>query len=185
MGEITKPSQVLLLIAVSSCHEEAFYWARQRATQQFGQLATASTVFDFNETDYYEATMGPNLKKQFLVCGQPFDPARLSAIKKMTNDWEAEYAARGQHRESRPLNLDPGYLTLAKVVLASTKDHAHRIYLNDGIYAEVTLAFRQGAWQKFAWTFPDYQREDYQQFFSQCRDDLRKKLRRGYRDTSP
>jgi hypothetical protein len=180
MGEITKPSQVLLLVAVSSCHEEAFHWARQRATQQFGQLATASTLFDFNETDYYLATMGPNLKKQFLICDEPFEPGRLSTIKQMTNDWEAEYAALCQHSESRPLNLDPGYLTLAKLVLASTKDHAHRIYLNNGIYAEVTLAFRQGAWQKFAWTFPDYQREDYQQFFSQCRNDLRKKLRSGY-----
>ena len=180
MGEITNPSQVLLLVAVSSCHEEAFTWARQRAAHQFGQLATASTVFDFNETDYYLPTMGPNLKKQFLAYDQLCEPDRLPAIKKMTNDWEAEYAAFCPHSESRPLNLDPGYLTLAKLVLASTKDHAHRIYLNEGIYAEVTLAFRHGAWKKFEWTFPDYQREDYQQFFSQCRDDLRKKLRSGH-----
>ena len=121
MGEITNPSQVLLLVAVSSCHEEAFTWARQRAAHQFGQLATASTVFDFNETDYYLPTMGPNLKKQFLAYDQLCEPDRLPAIKKMTNDWEAEYAAFCPHSESRPLNLDPGYLTLAKLVLASNQ----------------------------------------------------------------
>ena len=67
------------------------------------------------------------------------------------------------------MNFDPGYITAAKLVLASTKDHAHRIYLQRGIYAEVTLAFRHRQWQPLDWTYPDYRREDYQQFFSQCR----------------
>jgi hypothetical protein len=57
--------------------------------------------------------------------------------------------------------------------LASTKDHAHRIYLNDGIYAEVTLAYRRGGWQAFPWTYPDYRRHDFQEFFTRCRESLR------------
>ena len=91
---------------------------------------------------------------------------RLADIKRQTNAWEAEYAALGLHPEPRPLNLDPGYITLAKLVLASTKDHAHRIYLGDGIYAEVTLAYRDRRWQPLEWTYPDYRRDDYQQFFT-------------------
>jgi hypothetical protein len=75
--------------------------------------------------------------------------------------------------EPRPLNLDPGYLTPAKLVLASTKDHAHRIYLSRGIYAEVTLFYKDRHWQPREWTFPDYRRADYQEFFSQCRAYLR------------
>ena len=70
----------------------------------------------------------------------------------------------------RPLNLDPGYITPAKLVLASTKDHAHRIYLRDGIYAEVTLSFRGRKWQPLEWTYPDYRRDDYQRFFTECRE---------------
>ena len=70
----------------------------------------------------------------------------------------------------RHLNLDRGYLTPAKLVLASTKDHAHRIYLRDGIFAEVTLVYRQRKWQPLEWTYPDYRRDDYQAFFTQCRE---------------
>ena len=64
------------------------------------------------------------------------------------------------------MNLDPGYITPAKLVLASTKDHAHRLYLADGIYAEVTLAFRGKQWQPLEWTYPDYRRADFQEFFT-------------------
>ena len=118
-------------------------WAREQCDQQFGPIALASDAFDFTETDYYAATMGADLKKQFLAFERLIDPAALADIKRQTNEWEAEYAALGRHAEPRPLNLDPGYITPAKLVLASTKDHAHRIYLRDGIYAEVTLAYRQ------------------------------------------
>ena len=112
------------------------------------------------------------LKKQFLAAERLIDPALLAAIKRQTNEWEAEYAALDRHPEPRPLNLDPGYITAAKLVLASTKDHAHRIYLQDGIYAEVTLAYRHRAWQPLEWTYPDYRRADFQEFFTRCREFL-------------
>jgi hypothetical protein len=92
-----------------------------------------------------------------------------------TNQWEAEYAAASSHNEPRPLNLDPGYITLAKLVLASTKDHWHRLYLGRGIYAELTLHFRGGAWRSSDWTYPDYQRADFHQFFMRCRDYLKQR----------
>jgi hypothetical protein len=116
--------------------------------------------------------MGTELKKQFLAFERLIDPAALAEIKQATNDWEADYVAHSSHAEPRPLNLDPGYITPAKLVLASTKDHAHRIYLRDGIFAEVTLAFRQRRWQPLEWTYPDYRRDDYQQFFTRCREYL-------------
>jgi hypothetical protein len=116
--------------------------------------------------------MGADLKKQFIACERLIDPGELARIKRETNHWEAEYATLGRHPEPRPLNLDPGYITPAKLVLASTKDHAHRIYLKDGIFAEVTLAFRHHQWQPMEWTYPDYRRADYQAFFTRCREYL-------------
>jgi hypothetical protein len=172
MGQIQPPASGLLLIAVTSSHGEALSWSRDRSERHFGPVTLASDAFDFTETDYYTATMGTELKKQFLAFEQPIDPASLAPVKRQTNDWEAEYAALGRHSEPRPLNLDPGYITPAKLVLASTKDHAHRIYLGDGIFAEVTLSYRAGRWQPLEWTYPDYRRADYQQFFATCRGRL-------------
>jgi hypothetical protein len=173
MGEPHAPSPALLIIAASSRYDDALAWGRHQAERELGPLAAASDAFDFTETNYYAAEMGEGLKKQFWAFSKPINPGRLAAIKLTTNLWEAEYAGARQHPEPRPLNLDPGYVTLAKLVLASTKDHAHRIYLADGIYAEVTLSYRGGAWQPFEWTYPDYRRADFHAFFTHCRELLR------------
>lgn len=172
MGEIHQPARVLLIIGSSSQYVSALEWARERCAEELGGVAKISEAFDFTETDYYTATMGAGLKKQFLAFESLVDPGSLAEVKVQTNEWEAEYAALGRHPEPRPLNLDPGYITPAKLVLASTKDHAHRIYLGDGIYAELTLSYRKRAWQPMEWTYPDYRRDDYQRFFSECRERL-------------
>ena len=173
MGAIQEPKPVMLLIAVSSRYDEALAWAAERAQAEFGPLGLVSEAFDFTETDYYRETMGDDLKKQFLTFEKLIDPGELARIKCLTNRWEDEYAGSAGYPEPRPLNLDPGYLTMAKLVLASTKDHAHRLYLAEGIYAEFTLQFRSGTWQPCEWTYPDYRREDFQQFFTACRQRLR------------
>ena len=168
-------SPTLLLVAAFSRYGEGIDWARRRAVETWGPIAMESPLFYFGETDYYEPTMGADLRKVFFVFEKPFDPSNLAAIKLQTNRWEEEYASLGQHAEPRPLNLDPGYLTLGKLVLASTKDYAHRIYLAQGIYAEITLSYRRKKWQSGEWTFADYKRDDYHEFFSACRELLHRR----------
>lgn len=172
MGEIRLPAAVLCILGATSRYVEALEWARDRSTSQLGPIRSLSEAFEFTETDYYTATMGSDLRKQFFAFERLIDPDRLAELKRQTNEWEAEYAALQRHPEQRPLNLDPGYITPAKLVLASTKDHAHRIYLSEGIFAEVTLMFRQRRWQPCEWTYPDYRRDDYQRFFTTCREGL-------------
>lgn len=172
MGTISLHAPVMLLIAVSSRYGEALAWASRRAEAAWGGLGPVSPAFDFTETDYYQATMGDGLKKQFLAFERLIDPSELPAIKQATNAWEAEYTEEAAHPEPRPLNLDPGYVTPAKLVLASTKDHSHRLYLGQGIYAEVTLFYRAGQWQAREWTYPDYRRADFQDYFTQLRNNL-------------
>ncbi len=173
MGQPLPHSPASLLLAAFSRHDAALNWARRKASDCWGPVDMESPRFAFSETHYYDATMGPGLKKTFFTFRRPFDPAELVDIKLSTNQWEEEYAAAAGHGEPRPLNLDPGYLTLGKLVLASTKDFAHRIYLSRGIYAEVTLQYKHHRWQHHEYTFADYRREDYQQFFSECRERLR------------
>lgn len=177
MGDITDPAPVMLIVAAFSRYGEALDWGRAQAVAAWGPTARVSERFSFTETNYYESTMGPGILKEFWAFERLIDPAELVAAKWQTNAWESEYANSRAHSEPRPLNLDAGYITAAKVVLASTKDHAHRLYLSRGIYAEVTLYFKDRKWQHRDWTFPDYRRADYQQFFTVCRDQLRRRLR--------
>lgn len=168
---------VLLILAAFSRYEAALDWTRDRAIEHWGPIALQSDRFDFTETDYYQQAMGAGLKKTFFAFERPIDPATLPDLKRQAGEWELEYATRSGHEEPRPLNLDPGYITLAKLVLASTKDHAHRVYLREGIYAEVTLHFHSGAWRSSPWTYPDYQRADFQAFFTRCREFVKMKRR--------
>ena len=179
MGDIHPPQPVLRLVAIVSRYNDALEWAQGRIEQTWGPPALVSDTFAFDDTDYYAAAMGTGLRKQFVATSVLMDPATLPDAKRLTNDWEAEYATERDFPEPRPLNLDPGYIAEAKLVLASTKNHSHRIYLARGIYAEITLGFsRSQGWLAMPWTYPDYQREDFQQFFTRCREHLRAELRK-------
>lgn len=177
MGQISEHPPVVLLLAAVSRYPEALEWVAGQSAAAWGSIADRSEAFSFHETTYYESTMGSGLLKQFLVFERLVPPEQLADLKLQTNAWEAQYARAAGHPEPRPLNLDPGYLTAAKLVLASTKDHSHRIYLGHGIYAEVTLYYRGGRWQPREWTYPDYRRDDFQAFFSRVRDESQRRAR--------
>ena len=177
MGDVRDHFPVLLFLAAFSRYEEALGWARQRAEAAWGLIALESERFQFAETSYYEATMGTDLKKVLFCFESLVDPAALIDFKLLTNQWEAEYRAGFTGPEPRPLNLDPGYVTEAKLILASTKDRDHRIYLDRGVFAENTLYYRGDRWQKRRWTYPDYQRADYHGFLMRCREYYRRKKR--------
>jgi len=89
-------------------------------------------------TDYYSRELGENLGRKFLGFERLIDPERLAGIKSFTNRLEGKFSEGGARR----INLDPGYLDSAKLVLPTTKNRDHRIYIGQGIFAEVTLHFR-------------------------------------------
>ena len=106
-----------------------------------------------------------------------FQIGQAEMLLAQTNFWEADYAANSNHVEDRPLNLDPGYISQAKLVLATTKDRDHRIYLRDGMFAEVTLTYVGKSWQHHRWSYPSYRTKDVAEFASECRQRLREHLR--------
>ncbi len=178
MGDIRQHQPVLLVTAASSRYDDALIWARARVERDWGPTALVSERFDFSETRFYEASMGTEIKKELWAFERLVDPAQLAELKHISNDVEDEFRRLHDYPEPRPLNLDPGYLSEAKLVLATTKDRDHRLYLDRGIYAEVTLYYHGRAWQSRPWTYPDYQRSDYHQFFTRCREYLRQRYGR-------
>jgi len=155
-----------------SASAERFDRAEAMLAERFGKVARASAVMPFDFTRYYEPEMGANLLRKFLAFEPPMNAADLAEIKLWTNGAEGCFSEAAGLPPRRPINLDPGYVALSKLVLATTKDHAHRIYLGRGIYAEVTLSYLNGAFQPMPWTYPDYRTEPYRRFFEEVRADL-------------
>lgn len=170
MGNPRPAQPVKLIVGLLSGDVDLMRRARQLLSREYGPVDAESDFWLFDQTDYYEAEMGPGLQRWFLSFARLIRPEDLPAIKRHTNDIEARIAADCLLPDrQRPVNLDPGYLTLAKLVLATTKDRSHRIYMNAGIYAEVTLQFAHGGWQPWPWTYPDYRAPTYHRFFERVR----------------
>ena len=161
---------VKLIVGLLSGDADLLRRAQQRLSRQYGPVDLASDVWPFDQTEYYEPEMGPDIQRQFLSFERLIRPDGLAEIKRHANDLE-QTIADDCLRPDRPraVNLDPGYVDLSKLVLATTKNRSHRIYLGLGIYGEVTLQYTHGAWQPWPWTYPDYRRPEYHAFFERVR----------------
>jgi hypothetical protein len=176
MGSVKNHPPCLQLISAFSKHESALDWLWQRVATELSPIALLSPCFLFTESEYYRSSMGAPLRKQIAMLSRWYDPAELASHKLLSHQWESELNQNMESDVKRPLNIDPGYMSMTKLVLASTKNREHRIYLRNGIYAEVTLAFRDQQWIPFPWTYPDYQRDDFRVFFQDCRKHLAQRV---------
>ena len=174
MGKIKEPLLVKLIASVFTAGGELLDEARIRLSQEFGPIDYESEILPFDHTTYYVAEFGENLKRRFVAFEKLVHPGRLVEIKLLTNALEMEWAVEGKRR----INIDPGYVSHSKLVLATTKNHAHRIYLGQGIYAEVTLHFRDGAFRAWPWTYPDYASPPLIAIFNHIRGLYVKQLRK-------
>ena len=177
MSAIRFVEPVVRFCAVITRHPVARQWAMSRLAQRWGEASVCSSEIPFEAGGYYTASMGSELQKSLIAVTGFTDPGGLADWKTQTNQWEQEYTESSRHHEERPLNLDPGYMTQAKLVLATTKDRDHRLYLRDGMFAEVTLTYVGKAWQHHRWTYPSYRTEEVANFANQCRAGLRQHLK--------
>lgn len=133
----------------------------------FGDIDFASESYTFSHTQYYREEMGDKLRKKFISFQQLVDPGELASQKRKTND--LENLTRDQYG-NRNLNLDPGHIARGRLILATTKDFSHRIYIGQQIYAEVTLQFKKNKVLTLPWTYPDYCQTDYHSDFLAIRE---------------
>jgi hypothetical protein len=148
-------------------------WVMTRLSDTFGDIERKSAPYPFTYTDYYR-DISPGLTRCFFTFAGLRHPFGLVVWKKLAIAIEAESARDGAGRK---VNIDPGYIDGARLILASTKDHAHRVYLRDDIFAEVTLCYRKSGWESFSYTFPDFAGGAYGDFLNAARDDWKRDTR--------
>jgi hypothetical protein len=165
MGEVREPQPVKVFVGILTAQASTLAEVRSSIEDQLGPIDCESQLLDFTYTDFYEPEMGPGLKRKLWGFGRLAAPDSLVDLKLFTNRMEQTLAINGK----RTVNMDPGYLMAARVVLASTKDFGHRLYLGKGIYGEVTLMYQKKGFQPLPWTYPDYRSEAYHQFFRELR----------------
>lgn len=157
MGEIHSFTPEKLIIGILISSPDLLSQLEQALEESFGLIDYRSELFPFSFTNYYDREMGEGIFRRFVSFRDLVDPGTLAEIKHRSNELETRYMEGGD----RKINLDPGLLSLGKLILASTKDNAQRIPLSRGIYGEITLIYRRKSFQALPWTYPDYQSPRY------------------------
>ncbi|OIP65835.1 MAG: hypothetical protein AUK29_01955 [Nitrospirae bacterium CG2_30_53_67] len=170
MGKIRKPHPVMLFIGMLSSDVVLMDEAVMLLQTAFGPILHQTSDLSWRHTDYYVEELGENIFRRFLFFQDLILPDRIAGIKVETNRIEERYMRRVEGKPLRRINLDPGYLDASRIVLATTKDFSHRIYLAHGIYAEVTLCFVRGSFRPFDHTYPDYRSGETLEIFHRMRE---------------
>jgi hypothetical protein len=169
MGTRSEPSPVQPVVGILAASPALLPAVHDVLGAEVAPIELASEPFAWTFSPYYRAEMGEEIWRQFVSLAARIAPDALAALKHDTNALEDRWrGARG-----RAVNLDPGYLDLQRLVLASTKDAAHRVYLRDGIYAEATLGFQRGSFAPWPYTYRDYADPRAIAFFNRVRERFR------------
>ncbi|MDP2940750.1 MAG: DUF4416 family protein [Candidatus Omnitrophota bacterium] len=158
--------RVKLIVGFIFKEESALKKAKLALIRLYGEVDFESPKLAFYHTNYYEKEFGSSLKRKFISFRKLILPQNLARIKAAANKLEKKLSRNSK----RLINIDPGYLNLAKLVLASTKDYKHRIYLGQGIYAEITLFYQRKTFTPWEWTYPDYRSREYIEIFNRIRE---------------
>jgi len=177
MWETNEPRPVKLFVGILAADRHCLESATDTIGDNLGAIDLESDVWPFTQTEYYKEQTGPDILRQFVSIEELIAPGLLAEIKHKTNRIEQELAANLGHKLPRPVNLDPGIIEPSKLVLATTKNYSHRIYIGHKMYAEVTLIYDKGKWKPFDYTYPDYRKDCYWDFFSNVRNKLVEQLK--------
>jgi hypothetical protein len=146
------PQDVKLVASILSGDAGVVVEVVQALSERCGVADYISAPKDFSFTDYYEKELGTGLVRRFAAFERLVRPESLPDVKLWTNELEKRFSSGGKRR----INIDPGYLAPAHLILATGKGYSHRPYLRDGIYADLTLTYQRGGFQILPWTYPDY-----------------------------
>ena len=172
MGAIREPAKVKIIVGILAKDAEAIESVRKTLRERFGEEDFNLEPFPFAFTNYYKDEIGDKPVRAFFSYETLVDRTEIVDIKLWTNEVELAIADKNGTPGLRPVNLDPGYMTLGQFFLATTKDQRQRVYMQRGIFVEPTLYFQDGHFHAFDWTYRDYQSEKYIQYLEEVRKRL-------------
>jgi hypothetical protein len=177
MGNPTPPESVKLIASIICRAKESFSGALERVIDRWGSVDFISERLEFDYTDYYEKEMGSHLWRKIVSFEGLIGPDRIASVKYAANAIEASLSAESG---GRVVNIDPGYLNSYHLMLATTKPGPHRPYLQNGMYADLTLIFREKSFRALPWTYPDYQSDIMTAIMNVLRQKYLFQLRKGH-----
>jgi hypothetical protein len=163
--------------SIIAADESLLEEAAGRLINSFGPISLQSEIFPFTETDYYAKEMGTGLVRRLLGFERLFPQGSLAQAKHETNGIERHMSSGGR----RLVNIDPGLLTAERLVLATGKNRAHRVYLGQGIFGDLTLLFSGGGFHALPWTYPDYAGESIRDLLGLWREVYIQRVRGGWK----
>jgi len=173
-----EPTPVKLFCGILYSDEFLLARAITMLEDRYGEIDYKSPLFPFDMTDYYVPEMGQPIYRLFISFAKLVIPNVLARIKIECNAIEDELAVNG----ARKVNLDPGYMDYDKIVLASAKYNAHKVYLDYGIYADTTMMYTKGRYVPSDWAFPDFKDGRYEKTFLEIRAKYKGQLRKLMKD---
>ncbi len=177
MSHPQPPKPAKLVIGLFTRKQELMTDVAGRLMECFGPIDLISPLFPFDFTTYYEKEMGSPLFRKIFAFKCLIKQDDLSGIKLKTNAIEEVFATD----QKRQVNIDPGYLLMERLVLATGKNFAHRIHIGKGIYADLTLIYQKNSFQPLPWTYPDYAHDAIRNFLVLVRNKYLEDLKEGIR----
>ena len=165
--------KVKLVAAVLHQTEGALAEAYQWLEKTFSRIDIKGNYFPFQVSDYYEPEMGANLKRGIISFEELIHPGKLAENKLKTRELEQRLAEDG----NRQVNIDIGYLDMYKVVLASFKGRSNKIYMSEGIWADIVLVFEKGDFTTLNWGFPDFKSGIYNETLLSIRNRYKEQVK--------
>ncbi len=172
MAQPVLPERAKLFIGILTGQTELLDASCRVLEKKYGEIDFVTTKIPFTHTDYY-VTMGGGLFKLFLSFRRLVRREDIVDIKLYANKLETKLSGKGRRR----INIDPGYMTLSNVFLASCKDFFHRTYLRKGVYLENEFRYVAKKFEPWEWTYPDYRKPEYLNFFYNIRRIYRNQLK--------